>query len=158
MISSCINQASHNSNVSNGHCGQNTGMWSRTISHMLHWPKIKAKCDQTCDLRLRYKSAITYVTLSAKTHIVRTIPIFFPKHYLQCLRSEYSKFQLNQASNFEVIALDSRASKKIDLYSNHTENKLQALTFAAITSSLHLSTALEFSLKCSPVIGQTSKL
>ena len=29
-----------------------------------------------------------------------------------------------KASNFEVIALNSRASKKIDLYSNHTENKL----------------------------------
>jgi len=33
----------------------------------------------------------------------------------------------------EVIALHSRASKKIDLYSNHTENNLQVLTFAAIT-------------------------
>ena len=57
----------------------------------------------------------------------------FSQHYLQCLRSGYSKFQLNQASSFEVIALDSRASEKIDLYSNHTENKLQPLTFAAIT-------------------------
>ena len=52
---------------------------------------------------------------------------------MQCLRSGYSKFQHNQASSFEVIALDSRASKKIDLYSNYTENELQALTFAAIT-------------------------
>ena len=82
------------------------------------------------------------MTLSAKTHIVRTtsgkkkklFSILFSKHYLQCLRSGYSKFQLNQASRlFEVIALDSRASKKIDLYSNHTENKLWALTFGAIT-------------------------
>jgi len=53
--------------------------------------------------------------------------------YLQCLRSGHLKFHLNQASSFEVIALDSRASKKIDLYSNHTEIKLQALTFIAIT-------------------------
>jgi len=28
------------------------------------------------------------------------------QHYLQCLRSTYSKFQLNQASSFEVIALE----------------------------------------------------
>ena len=55
------------------------------------------------------------------------------KHDLQCLRSGYSKFQLNQASSFEVMALDSQLSKKICLYSNHIENKLQALTFAAIT-------------------------
>ena len=40
---------------------------------------------------------------------------------------------MNQASSFEVIALDSQASKKIDLHSNHTESKLQVLTFAAIT-------------------------
>ena len=34
----------------------------------------------------------------------------------------------------ENIALDSRKSKIIDLYSDYTENKLQALTFAVITS------------------------
>jgi len=70
------------------------------------------------------------------------------KHYLQRLKSEYSKFQLNQASSFEVIALDSRASKKIDLYSNHTENNYKRLHLC-----LHLSTVLGFGLKCSPVIG-----
>ena len=37
-------------------------------------------------------------------------------------------------SSFGIISLDSRKSKKIDLYSDYTENKLQALTFAAITS------------------------
>ena len=77
---------------------------------------------------------LSYVSLSAKTCIVYTTSEFFfsfSKHYLQCLKSGY--FQLNQASSFEVIALNSRASKKIDLYSNHTENKLQALTFPAIT-------------------------
>ena len=61
--------------------------------------------------------------MSVKTHIVHTTT-FFSQRYVQCLRSGYFKFQLNQASSFEVIALDSRASKKIDLYSNHTENKL----------------------------------
>jgi len=78
---------------------------------------------------------LVYVTLSAKTRIIHTTSDFlkFYKHYLQCLRSGYSKVQLNQVSSFEVIALDSRVSKKIDLYSNHTENKLQALAFTAIT-------------------------
>ena len=76
------------------------------------------------------------VMLSAKTRIVHTTSNFFfvfSKHYLQCLKSGYSKFQLYQAISFEVFALDSWASKKIDFYSNHTENKLQTLTFAAIT-------------------------
>ena len=34
---------------------------------------------------------------------------------------------------FVIIVLDSRKSKEIDLYSNYTENKLQALTFTATT-------------------------
>ena len=72
------------------------------------------------------------VTISAKTRIVCTTTNSYIS-YLQCLRSVYLKFQPNQASSFEVIALDSRASKKINLYSNPTENKLQALTFTAIT-------------------------
>ena len=92
------------------------------------------------------------VALSTKTLIVRTTSEFLKK-FSQCyLRREYLKFQLNQASSFQVIALNSRASEKVDLYSNLTENKLQALTFAAIT----LVTVLKFSLKCSPVNGQTS--
>ena len=37
-------------------------------------------------------------------------------------------------NSFGIIALDSRKSKKIDLYSDYTKNQLQALTFAAITS------------------------
>jgi len=76
-----------------------------------------------------------YVTFSVKTRIVRTTSNFFlfSQYYLKCLRSGYLKSQLNQACSFEVTALDSQASKKIDLYSNPTENKLQALTFAAIT-------------------------
>ena len=32
------------------------------------------------------------------------------------------------------FGIDSRKSKEIDLYSDHTKNKLQVLTFAAITS------------------------
>ena len=64
-----------------------------------------------------------FVTLSVKTDIIRTTSNLKKKnskHYLQCLRKGYSKFQLSQANSFEVIALDSRVSKKIDLYSNHT--------------------------------------
>ena len=45
----------------------------------------------------------------------------------------YLKFLLNQSSSFEVVALHSQANKKIDLHSNHSENKLQVLTFIAIT-------------------------
>ena len=36
-------------------------------------------------------------------------------------------------NSFGIIVLDSRKSEIIDLYSDYTENKLQALTFAAIT-------------------------
>ena len=59
---------------------------------------------------------------------------------------------------FEVMVLDSHVSKKIDLYGNCTENKVLAPTLSAITLISYLSTVLEFSLKCSPVIGQTIKL
>ena len=37
------------------------------------------------------------------------------------------------SSSLGITALDSRKSKILDLYSDHTENKLQALTFATIT-------------------------
>ena len=37
-------------------------------------------------------------------------------------------------SSFGITVLESRKSKEIDLYSNYTKNKLQALTLAAITS------------------------
>ena len=35
---------------------------------------------------------------------------------------------------FGISALESRESKEIDLYSDYTKNKLQVLTFVAITS------------------------
>ena len=37
-------------------------------------------------------------------------------------------------SSFGIIVLESRENKEIDLYSDYTKNKLQALTFAANTS------------------------
>ena len=37
-------------------------------------------------------------------------------------------------SSFGITALDSRKSKEINLYSDYTKNKLQAFTFAVITS------------------------
>jgi len=36
-------------------------------------------------------------------------------------------------SSFEVIVIESRKSKEIDLYSNYRKNKLQELSFALIT-------------------------
>ena len=79
------------------------------------------------------KTWVIFATLSVKTRIVCTASDFFSPHYVQCFRSEYLKLQMNRVCSFEAIALDSRGSKKIDLYSNQTKNKLQALTFAAIT-------------------------
>ena len=75
------------------------------------------------------------MTVSAKIRLVRTIKFFlFTQHYWQCPRNGSPKFQLSVECSFEIIALDSRKSKMIDLYSDYTENKLQALTFAVITS------------------------
>ena len=68
------------------------------------------------------------MTISAKTRLVRTTSEFL------------FIFSALLMSSSGIIALDSRKSKEINLYSDYTENKLQALTFAAITSiwiSLH---------------------
>ena len=80
-----------------------------------------------------YNFTMIPVTLSVKTHIVLTTSIFFFSALSTVFKEWVFKIQLNQATSFEVIALDSKVSKKIDLYSSHTENKLQVLTFAAIT-------------------------
>ena len=53
----------------------------------------------------------------------------------------------------EVIALDSRASKKINKYRNHTEKNYRHFN----NFCLHLSTELGIALKCSLVIGQSDK-
>ena len=76
------------------------------------------------------------MTISAKTQLIHTTSNFclFSQHYYHCPRNRSSKFQPFVVSSFGIIVLDSRKSKKIDLYSDYTENKLQALTFAAITS------------------------
>ena len=52
----------------------------------------------------------------------------------QCPRNGPPTFEPSVVCSFGTIVLDSRKSKVIDLYSDYTENKLQALTFAAITS------------------------
>ena len=44
-----------------------------------------------------------------------------------------AKFQLRILKAFEVIALKSNSNRKIDLYSNHRENKLQALPKMDVT-------------------------
>jgi len=67
------------------------------------------------------------VTVSAKIHIVPTTLkyVFLKFSALSALSTVFKeyvlKFQLNQASSFEVKALDSRESKKINLYSKHTK-------------------------------------
>ena len=44
------------------------------------------------------------------------------------------KFQPSVVCSFEITAIKSRKNKEIDLYSDYTKNKLQALPFTAITS------------------------
>ena len=44
------------------------------------------------------------------------------------------KFQSIMVSSFGITTLDSRKSKEINLYSDYAKNKLQTLTFTAITS------------------------
>ena len=44
-----------------------------------------------------------------------------------------AKFQLRILKAFEVTALQSSSNRKIDLYSKHWENKLQALTKTNVT-------------------------
>ena len=59
-------------------------------------------------------------------HNFRNVFFFlFTQYYLQLP---------SVVSSFGIIALDSRKSKIIDLYSDYTENKLQVLTFVAIIS------------------------
>ena len=44
-----------------------------------------------------------------------------------------AKFQLHILKAFEVTALQSNSNRKIDLYSKHRENKLQALPKTGVT-------------------------
>ena len=44
-----------------------------------------------------------------------------------------AKFQLHILKASEVTALQSSSNRKIDLYSKHRENKLQALTKTDVT-------------------------
>ena len=48
--------------------------------------------------------------------------------------TKVSKFHISVVCSFEITAIESRKNKEIDLYSDYTKNKLQALAFAAITS------------------------
>ena len=76
------------------------------------------------------------MTVSAKTRLVRTIKKYFlfTQQYQLCPRNGTPKFQPFVVRSFGIISLDSRKSKVIDLYSDYTKNKLQVLTFTAITS------------------------
>ena len=60
----------------------------------------------------------------------------------------------DQVSNFEIIALDSRASKKS--ICSATMQKINTGTYIhSHNLSLHLYTVLRFDLKCSPVNNQS---
>ena len=76
------------------------------------------------------------MTISVKTHLVRTTSDFFliSQHYLHCPRNGSPKFQSSVVSSFGITAIESRKNKEIDLYSDYTKNKLQALAFAITTS------------------------
>ena len=60
---------------------------------------------------------IAACTCESLSHIIQ----FFS---IQSLRSTYSKFQLILVSSVDIIALDNRVSKKIDLYSKNTEKNI----------------------------------
>ena len=56
------------------------------------------------------------------------------QQYQQCPKNGPPKFEPSVVCSFGIIAPGSRKSKVVDLYSDYTENKLQALTIAVITS------------------------
>ena len=74
----------------------------------------------------------TYVTGSAKT---RHNSAFFKFHFYNLHTQIYvlAKFQLCILKAFEVTALQSNSNRKINLYSKHRENKLQALPKMDVT-------------------------
>ena len=73
---------------------------------------------------------LVYVTVSAKNRLVRTFKNkIFTQQYQQCPRNGQPKFQPSVACSFGIIVIDSRKSKVIYLYSDYTENKLQALFY-----------------------------
>ena len=72
------------------------------------------------------------MTVSAKTRLVRTILEFFVSALSVVSKEWITKVSASVATSFGLIVLDSRKSKIINLYSDYTENKLQAFTFVAI--------------------------
>ena len=72
------------------------------------------------------------MTGSAKT---RHNSAFFKLHFynLHTQICVLTKFQLRTLKAFKVTALQSSSNRKIDLYSKHRENKLQALTKTDVT-------------------------
>ena len=74
------------------------------------------------------------MTISVKTIWFAQLFFIFSQHYLHYSRNGSPKFQSYIVSSFGITVLDSirRKSKEINLYSDYT--KLQAFTFAAITS------------------------
>ena len=71
--------------------------------------------------------------LSENPSIAHTTSIFFKFLSIICI-VPLPKFQPFVVSSFGITSLESRKNKEIDLYSDYTKNKLQALAFAAMTS------------------------
>ena len=76
---------------------------------------------------------------------------------MQFTKNGIPKFQPIMVSSFEIIALWSRKSKKIDLYCHYRKNKLQALLFAfiifvfSIPQSWNLALNIHYGLFHQPV-------
>ena len=68
---------------------------------------------------------------SVKTRHNRASSINF--YYIWIIYIPLAKFRLHTLKSFEVTALQSSSNRKIDLYSKHRENKLQALTKTDLT-------------------------
>ena len=95
---------------------------------------IKIFCDEHFDHRnfpdLQYSKICLLGIIKV---CIRTQTCAFFTQLLILFLISQQQHLMNQVCSFEITKLNSRASKKIDLYSNYTENKLQALTIAATT-------------------------
>ena len=104
---------------------------------LLHEEKLKWKQKEMQNTESTYLSEPheVYVAESVKTQHNHTL---FKFQFIKCLWFTKpsvcsGKFQPDMPITLGVIALTSGNSKKIDFYSKHWENKLQALTKMDVT-------------------------
>ena len=95
---------------------------------------------------------IQFVTGSAKTDIIVHFSNSILLHFYNLHTQMYvlAKFQLYILKAFEVTALQSSSNRKIDLYSKHRENKLQALTKTDVTYEWSDVQTQKFAPSCLP--------